>query len=129
MRRASFTANERAQRGSISLGSDSFVNGRNGLAPLSSDGQNIVGVIDWTDVEIGDPAFDFGYLWVWHGEPFVREVLRHYQGDIDPGFIDRACAYGVCSAVADCYYGIMAGIERNRRIGIAALERSFTLPA
>jgi aminoglycoside 2''-phosphotransferase len=96
---------------------------------LSSDGQNIVGVIDWTDAEIGDPAFDFGYLWVWHGEPFVREVLRHYQGDIDPAFIDRACAYGVCSAVADCYYGIMAGIEHNRRIGIAALERSFSLPA
>jgi aminoglycoside phosphotransferase (APT) family kinase protein len=96
---------------------------------LSSDGQNIVGVIDWTDTEIGDPAFDFGYLWVWHGEPFVREVLHHYQGAIDPGFIDRACAYGICSAVADCYYGMKAGIERNRRIGVAALERSFSSSA
>ena len=93
---------------------------------LSSDGQNIVGVIDWTDAEIGDPAFDFGYLWVWHGDPFVRAVLRHYRGDIDPAFIDRARAYGVCSAVADCYYGMTAGIERNWRIGIAALERSFS---
>ena len=42
---------------------------------LSSDGRQVVGVIDWTDAEIGDPAFDFGYLWVC--QPHVSVV--HYS--------------------------------------------------
>ena len=92
---------------------------------LSSDGRQVVGVIDWTDAEIGDPAFDFGYLWVWRGEPLLTEVIRHYRGDMDPGFLDRVRLYGVCSAIADAYYGVTAGIDKNRRIGVAALERSF----
>jgi aminoglycoside 2''-phosphotransferase len=92
---------------------------------LSSDGRQVVGVIDWTDAEIGDPAFDFGYLWVWQGEPLVTEVIRHYRGVMDPGFFDRVRLYGVCSAIADAYYGVTAGIDKNRQIGVAALERSF----
>ena len=47
------------------------------------------------------------------------------RGDVDPGFLDRVRLYGVCSAIADAYYGVTAGIEKNRRIGVAALERSF----
>ena len=66
----------------------------------------------------------FGYLWVWRGEPLVTEVIRHYGVDIDPGFLDRVRLYGVCSAIADAYYGVMAGIEKNRRIRVAALEAS-----
>jgi aminoglycoside phosphotransferase (APT) family kinase protein len=92
---------------------------------LSSDRRQVVGVIDWTDAEIGDPAFDFGYLWVWQGEPLVTEVIRHYLRDVDAEFIDRVRLYGVCSAIAHAYYGVMAGIEKNRRIGVAALEWSF----
>jgi aminoglycoside 2''-phosphotransferase len=92
---------------------------------LSSDCRRVVGVIDWTDAEIGDPAFDFGYLWVWQGEPLVTEVIRHYRGVMDPGFLDRVRLYGVCSAIADAYYGVTAGIDKNRQIGVAALERSF----
>jgi aminoglycoside phosphotransferase (APT) family kinase protein len=92
---------------------------------LSSDRRQVVGVIDWTDAEIGDPAFDFGYLWVWQGEPLVTEVIRHYLRDVDAEFIDRVRLYGVCSAIADAYYGVMAGIDKNRRIGVAALEGSF----
>jgi hypothetical protein len=33
--------------------------------------------------------------------------------------------YGVCSAVADAYDGVNAGVEKNRRIGVTALQRSF----
>ena len=76
--------------------------------------------IDWTDVEIGDPAFDFGCLWVWHGEPFVQEVIRHYRRDVDSGFLERIRLYGICSAIADAYYGVTAGIDKNRQIGLAA---------
>ncbi len=53
------------------------------------------------------------------------EVLRHYQGEVDAGFLDRVRLYGVCSAIADYHYGVMAGIDKNRQIGLAALERSF----
>ena len=92
---------------------------------LSTDGREVIEVIDWTDVEIGDPAFDYGYLWVWQGDSLVTEVLRHYQGDVDAEFRDRVRLYGICSAIADYHYGVMAGIDKNRQIGLAALDREF----
>ncbi|SDJ83258.1 phosphotransferase family protein [Sediminibacillus albus] len=43
----------------------------------------ILGVIDFTDAQLGDPAFDFaGFYWDF-GAAFTREVLNQYQGD-DP---------------------------------------------
>ncbi|WP_176215254.1 phosphotransferase family protein [Cytobacillus gottheilii] len=41
--------------------------------------KNISGIIDFTDAQISDPAFDFaGFYWE-HGPHFTREVLKHYQ--------------------------------------------------
>ncbi|WP_053220188.1 phosphotransferase [Virgibacillus senegalensis] len=43
----------------------------------------INGIIDFTDSQYGDPAFDFaGFYWD-YGPAFTRQVLHHYQG-IEP---------------------------------------------
>jgi aminoglycoside phosphotransferase (APT) family kinase protein len=49
----------------------------------------LTGIIDWTDVMLGDPARDFVFLVAWRGWSFTEEVLRHYSPGPDPGFRDR----------------------------------------
>jgi aminoglycoside 2''-phosphotransferase len=85
----------------------------------------LAGLIDWADACVGDPAYDFKFLWVWPGEEFVMRVLGRYEGGIDPGFLDRVRFYGACTAVGEVTYGISSGREANRRLGLAALGRAF----
>ena len=48
----------------------------------------ITGILDWTDVMLGDAARDFVFLAGWRGWSFVEDVLRHYP-PVDSGFRDR----------------------------------------
>ncbi len=41
--------------------------------------RTITGVIDWSDMAIGDPAVDFSGLFHWGGAAFVDEVLTHVR--------------------------------------------------
>jgi hypothetical protein len=59
------------------------------------------------------------------GESLVEGVLACYTGPVDTGFRDRVRYYCTCTAVAEVAYGIDANRERNRRLGLAALERAF----
>ncbi len=49
----------------------------------------LVGVIDFTDAALGDPAQDFVGLLVAFGESFVRRALDAYDRRIDVGFRKR----------------------------------------
>ncbi|WP_158041228.1 phosphotransferase family protein [Kocuria sp. CNJ-770] len=51
-----------------------------------------LGVIDFSDMCLGDPAVDFAELHE-YGEEFVRAVYERYTGPGDPGFLDRAWTY------------------------------------
>ncbi len=53
------------------------------------DTGDLVGILDWSDAALGDPARDFAPLVAWHGWPFADDVLRHYPHAIDPGFRER----------------------------------------
>lgn len=48
----------------------------------------ITGILDWTDVMLGDAARDFVFLVGWRGWSFVEDVLAHYS-PVDAGFRDR----------------------------------------
>jgi aminoglycoside phosphotransferase (APT) family kinase protein len=48
----------------------------------------ITGILDWTDVMLGDAARDFVFLVGWRGWSFVEQVLAHYL-PVDAGFRDR----------------------------------------
>jgi aminoglycoside phosphotransferase (APT) family kinase protein len=49
----------------------------------------VVGVIDWTDTQLGDAARDFVFLVTWRGWRFAEEVLRAYPRAVDPEFRAR----------------------------------------
>ena len=51
-----------------------------------------LGVIDFSDMNRGDPAFDFAELYE-YGKNFVREVYSYYTGPKDGTFLDRAWTY------------------------------------
>jgi aminoglycoside 2''-phosphotransferase len=46
---------------------------------LAPEGDRLAGVIDFTDAGLGDPAFDFTFLWA-YGDDAPAQVLRHYGG-------------------------------------------------
>lgn len=47
----------------------------------------LTGVLDWTGLELGDPAADFAAQ-IYFGDPFVEAVLEHY-GPVDDAFRRR----------------------------------------
>ncbi len=55
---------------------------------LSPDGQRLAGVIDFTDAALGDPAFDFTFLWA-YGDDAPARVLSSY-GPADNGLLTRS---------------------------------------
>ncbi|WJZ66392.1 phosphotransferase family protein [Kocuria rosea] len=59
---------------------------------LWDDDDARLGVIDFSDMCVGDPAVDFAELHE-YGEDFVRAVHERYTGPRDPGLLDRAWTY------------------------------------
>ena len=49
----------------------------------------LTGIIDFADLEIGDAAIDFAGLWD-YGERFAEETLESYGGAVDPEFRERS---------------------------------------
>lgn len=51
-----------------------------------------LGIIDFSDMNLGDPAFDFAELFE-YGDSFVESVYQYYAGPKDDTFLKRALAY------------------------------------
>lgn len=51
-----------------------------------------IGIIDFSDRSIGDPAHDFAELY-YYGEEFVQNVYSKYRGPKDKNFLSRANVY------------------------------------
>nr|NIP60882.1 phosphotransferase [Gemmatimonadota bacterium]NIR81267.1 phosphotransferase [Gemmatimonadota bacterium]NIT86902.1 phosphotransferase [Gemmatimonadota bacterium]NIU33929.1 phosphotransferase [Gemmatimonadota bacterium]NIU38108.1 phosphotransferase [Gemmatimonadota bacterium] len=49
----------------------------------------LVGILDWTDAALGDPALDFAVLVPWRGWEFLGEARSAYRVPLDPGFERR----------------------------------------
>jgi hypothetical protein len=52
----------------------------------------VTGILDWGDVGLGDPDYDFAYLCDDLGEAFVRDMAFHY-GHADPDRLVRKTRY------------------------------------
>lgn len=72
------------------------------------EGPRRLGLIDFTDMCLGDPAVDFAELYE-YGPRFVEDVLAHYVGGVDATFLDRAWTYqrlaGLYTLAGHLYYG------------------------
>ena len=49
----------------------------------------LVGVIDWGNAAVGDPAMDFMSVVLWRGWRFMHAVLSTYELPVDEEFLDR----------------------------------------
>ena len=68
-----------------------FVHGdfRSGNIIVAPTSGRLVGVVDWGNAAVGDPALDFMTLVLWRGWRFMHRVLGAYQLPTDDGFLDR----------------------------------------
>jgi aminoglycoside phosphotransferase (APT) family kinase protein len=86
-----------------------------------------VGVIDWSDVAIGDPGVDLGGLYSWMGEPMLAAGLSLYcaRRGLDAGARTRLAARArfasVCRAAEDLDYGVRAGRDEYTASALRAL--------
>ena len=87
--------------------------------------QAVTGIIDWSDIAVGDPAVDFAGVFHWGGEPFIDAVLSAYDGPCDDRLVPRARFMAACRGVGDVKFGL----ETDRREYIAGGLRALRLCA
>ncbi|MDE2079187.1 MAG: phosphotransferase [Patescibacteria group bacterium] len=85
---------------------------------------NITGVIDFGDARVGDPAFDFSFLFE-YGAPFVQAVYAAYRGPKDAQFLERARTHYLRWIIDELYYAIKNGTHARVRRLKSVLEKSL----
>ena len=85
----------------------------------------IVGVIDWADAAVGDPAIDLAGLCHWGADALVDSVLEHYAAPVDAGLRRRVRFVAVCLGFIDVDCGVRWRGDAYTRMGLDALERVF----
>lgn len=80
---------------------------------------NLVGVIDFTDKALHDPAFDFIFLWEF-GSAFVKQVYRHYDGHGKEGLLERSIVFAKASALWN-----MVQAKRKGRLNYSKSYKRF----
>jgi aminoglycoside phosphotransferase (APT) family kinase protein len=87
----------------------------------------LVGVIDWGNAAVGDPALDFVWLVLSRGWRFVHSVIDAYQRPIDEGFLDRVKANAQIQAIQWLTDSISRGADPEMHL--TWVRNAFTLDA
>lgn len=83
-----------------------------------------IGIIDWSDLALGDPAVDYSWLWIRFGDNFVKEALL-LNHDYDPlALFQRARLFGICRAIGELSYGLPRSRWAILTDCLAALRRA-----
>jgi len=56
---------------------------------VARTGLGVIGIFDWSDVALGDPARDFALLYSWGGPAILQAMLPGYSLEMDGGFAER----------------------------------------
>lgn len=89
--------------------------------------QRLVGIIDWADAALVDPARDLGRLYRDLGPDATRSIVARLPYRDDAQLSERVRLHAVCSALEDLAYG-MEHDERYARAAMAGLERTLAQP-
>ncbi|MGI0071803.1 MAG: phosphotransferase family protein [Thermoplasmata archaeon] len=93
---------------------------------VNSASGRISGLIDWGDLEFGDPAFDFGVM---AAKPYLGPaMLRAYGGPSDPGFLERADGYRRLVASHGVVHANATGDRASRTRYLRAFLRALDSP-
>ena len=85
------------------------------------DEERLSGVIDWSEIGIGDPAIDLAATYHWGGPAFADRVFAHYVPILDESTVERARYLAICRGVADVVFGIETGRTEYIAAGKQAL--------
>ncbi|HUF70118.1 MAG TPA: phosphotransferase [Longimicrobiales bacterium] len=85
---------------------------------------SLCGVIDWSDVAIGDPAVDLAGVFHWGGARLLDAVLSSYRGAVDDATLARARYLAACRGIADVRFGIETDRAEYVAAGVRALDFS-----
>ncbi len=67
----------------------------------------IAGIIDFGDIEIGDPDYDLMYLYEdYGGEDFIRELLKYYPHDNTERLMRKLDFFSRCNTIHDVLIGL-----------------------
>jgi aminoglycoside phosphotransferase (APT) family kinase protein len=83
----------------------------------------LVGVLDWTDARIGDPALDFAWLLTGLGAGFAADLLAAYEGETETGFTQRAAFYHLLGPWHEVTYGLDLGLTGYVESGLAGVRQ------
>ncbi|MDP6663055.1 MAG: phosphotransferase [SAR202 cluster bacterium] len=86
------------------------------------DKGTVVGIIDWAESQIGDPALDITGLLRDIGEEFTLEVLDFYAGNSDQGLMSRARFYAQLLPNDQVWFGQTHGVTDLVRTGLDDIE-------
>lgn len=88
--------------------------------------KRITGVIDFGDMRIGDPAYEFQWRED-YGEAFWHKLLARYRLEIDEGFFRRLEFYERRQPLGEILYGVMCGSLEHIAEGLQALQQEVEL--
>jgi aminoglycoside phosphotransferase (APT) family kinase protein len=87
-------------------------------------GDEVSGVIDWSDARVGDPALDFAWLLFGLDEVFSEALLECYSGsESDDSLRERALFYHRLGPWHEVLYGLERGGGAFVESGLAGVRR------
>ena len=87
--------------------------------------QELSGVIDFADVTIHDPAYDFQNVLEYGGEKYFEEVMRHYQGIGNGVFLERTKLHIETRPMREASYSLLFGFEKRFKDRLVYLEARY----
>lgn len=90
---------------------------------LVDDSGTPVGIIDFEDATVGDPAIDFVGFWITLGEDATRRLLERYRGPVDETFVDRIRDYWWLGSLHAVLHGLDEGDDGIVADGLVGLRR------
>ncbi len=84
----------------------------------------LVGVIDWADAEVGDPARDLAGAWLLAGDEGLEAALARYAPARDASLAPRARYFAIVQAIGDAWYGAERSLADIVASSRAALSRA-----
>ena len=86
----------------------------------------ITGIIDWTDMAIGDPAADFACIWA-SNRKFYHMVVENYSGHVDKDFEKRVEQKAIYTLIGDSLFGYSINDQKRISWSNQILNTNFKL--
>lgn len=92
---------------------------------LVDDAATLIGVIDWSDAAIADPAHDLGRLYRDVGPDAFSVVVDHYDHEVDGAMLVRTRFVARCALLEDLAFGLRTGDHRYSDAALRHLVPTF----